>query len=120
MITKEFAKEFANDWINSWNTHDLEKILEHYSEDFEIETPMALKLLPESKGIVSGKNYVKAYWKTGLEKNKNLQFKMLDLLIGVNSLTIYYMNNTACKKVVEVLCFNEEKKVNKALVNYSE
>ncbi len=120
MITKKFAEKFANNWINSWNAHDLEQILSHYSEDFIIETPMALKLLPGSNGIVTGKNKVRAYWKLGLGKNKNLQFKMLDLLIGINSLTIYYLNNAAGKKAIEMMSFNKEKKVNKAFVNYSQ
>jgi ketosteroid isomerase-like protein len=55
-MTKEFATNFATSWINSWNSHDLEDILSHYSEDFTIETPMAMKLYPQSKGIVQGKS----------------------------------------------------------------
>ena len=120
MITKAFAEEFARDWINDWNAHDLEKILTHYADDFVIETPMAFVLLPESKGIVSGKYKVREYWQIGLNKNKKPEFKMIDLLIGVNSLTIYYINNATGKKAVEVMSFNNQKKVNKALVNYSE
>ena len=34
MSTQNFAKE----WINSWNSHNLEEILSHYSEDIEITT----------------------------------------------------------------------------------
>jgi ketosteroid isomerase-like protein len=62
MITALFAKYFANEWINSWNSRDIEKILNHYSDDFIIETPMAKKILPETGGIVIGKGAVKAYW----------------------------------------------------------
>lgn len=120
MITKVFAEQFAHHWIDSWNAHNLEEVLVDYADDFEIETPMALKLLPESKGIVKGKNNVKAYWKMGLEKHSTLKFELLDLLVGINSLTIYYMNNVTGKKTVEVMSFNQERKVNKALVNYSE
>jgi ketosteroid isomerase-like protein len=31
---------FAKVWVESWNSHDLDKILSHYSDDFEITTPM--------------------------------------------------------------------------------
>ena len=40
MIDNTFAQEFASDWIDSWNTHDLERILAHYTDDFEISMMM--------------------------------------------------------------------------------
>jgi hypothetical protein len=30
-----FAEHFANDWIDSWNSHDLQRILAHYVDDFK-------------------------------------------------------------------------------------
>ena len=35
MIEKNFAEEFARNWITAWNSHDLERILSHYSDQFE-------------------------------------------------------------------------------------
>lgn len=120
MITLDFAKKFANEWVASWNSHNIEKILEHYSDDFTIETPMAAKLFPESNGLVVGKASVKKYWLIGLERIPNLKFEILDILIGINGLTIYYINTATNKKSVEVMSFNKDNKVNKAIVNYSE
>ena len=31
------AKEFANDWIEAWNSHDIEKIVDHYEEKLEFK-----------------------------------------------------------------------------------
>lgn len=84
-MTKEFATAFARDWIDAWNAHDIEKILAHYSEDFMIETPMALKLYPQSHGTVVGKSDVRKYWTIGLERSPNLKFELLDLLVGVTA-----------------------------------
>jgi ketosteroid isomerase-like protein len=120
MITIEFATAFAKDWVNAWNSHDIEKILSHYSEDFSIETPMAVKLYPESRGIVIGKSEVRKYWTIGLEKNPNLKFELLDLLIGVNSIGLYLFNTSSSRKSVELMSFNQENKVYKAIVTYSE
>jgi hypothetical protein len=50
---------------------------------------MALKILPESKGCIKGKNEASKYWKTGLERIPNLKFEILDVLISINGLTIY-------------------------------
>ena len=115
----EFAVNFVNEWIEAWNAHDLDKILSHYSDDFSIETPMALKIFPESNGIITGKSNVRQYWTIGIERIPNLKFELLDLLIGVNGLTIYYVNTATNKKSVEVMNFDRDKKVNKAIVNYS-
>ncbi len=94
-MTKEFATVFAKDWVEAWNSHDIEKILSHYSEDFTIETPMAIKLYPQSQGIVVGKSEVRNYWTIGLERSPNLKFELLDLLIGVNSIGLHLFNSSS-------------------------
>nr|WP_315201596.1 nuclear transport factor 2 family protein [uncultured Flavobacterium sp.] len=119
-MTKESATAFAEEWIIAWNSHNLETILTHYSDDFTIESPLALKLFPKTKGTVIGKENVRNYWTWGLENNPTLKFEILDILIGVNSLTIYYINIATNRKAVEVMSFNSDMKVNKAIVNYSE
>lgn len=119
-MTKEFATAFAEEWITAWNSHNLDTILSHYSDDFSIESPLALKRLPETKGTVTGKENVRKYWTLGLENNPTLKFELLDVLMGVNSLTIYYINIATNKKSAEVMSFNSDMKVNKAIVNYSE
>lgn len=117
-MEKEFAIAFAKEWIAAWNAHDLERILSHYAEDFTIESPIALKLYPKSGGTVLGKNEVRKYWMIGLEKSPNLQFKLLEVLVGVNSLTLYLFNTASNKKSVELMCFDSENKVCKAFVNF--
>jgi len=52
MITKEFALAFAHHWVESWNSHDLEEILSHYSEDFEMTTPFIVSIMNESTGTL--------------------------------------------------------------------
>jgi ketosteroid isomerase-like protein len=120
MITKEFATAFARGWVEAWNAHGLEKILSHYSEDFIIESPMALKLYPQSGGTVVGKNEVRKYWTIGLQQSPDLKFDLLDVLVGVNSIALYLFNSASNKKSVEVMSFNDQLKVHRAIVNFSE
>jgi ketosteroid isomerase-like protein len=119
-MTKEFAIVFAQSWVDAWNNHDLEKILSHYSDDFTIESPMAVKLYPQSGGTVVGKNEVRKYWKIGLEKSPHLKFELLDILVGVHSLSLFLFNSASQKKSVEVMSFNAEIKVYRAIVNFCE
>jgi ketosteroid isomerase-like protein len=118
-MTKDFANAFATSWVDAWNAHDLEKILSHYADDFTIESPMAIKLYPQSHGIVVGKSEVRKYWTIGLERSPCLRFEMLDLLIGVNSVGLYLFNTSSNMKSAEVMSFNSEKKVYKAVVCFS-
>lgn len=119
MITEIFAKQFAAEWIAAWNSHNLERILSHYTADFSIETPMALKIVPDSNGMLNGKEAISAYWKIGLERIPDLHFELLDVLVGINGLTIYYFNKANNKKSAEVLFFNSASKITKVFVFYS-
>ena len=42
-LTREFAHQFAEDWIAVWNSHDLEAILSHYTDDFEMSSPLIVQ-----------------------------------------------------------------------------
>jgi ketosteroid isomerase-like protein len=119
MIDQQTAHTFAEEWINAWNSHNLEKILHHYTDDFTMETPMALKLVPESGGVLKGKEAVGAYWKTGLERIPDLFFELHEVLISINGVTLYYTNRATGKRTAEVLFLNEAGKAYKAYAFYN-
>jgi hypothetical protein len=119
MVTEEFTRQFAKAWADAWNAHDLDLVLSHYTDDFTIETPMALKLMPETGGVVKGKENVRAYWTIGLERIPDLHFEILDVLTGTSSMTIYYINTATGRKSAENLFFNDEMKIERAFVMYA-
>ena len=55
MITAEFAKQFAQEWVEAWNEHDLEKILSHYTDDFQMSSPLIVRLMGIPEGTIKGK-----------------------------------------------------------------
>ena len=55
MLDKATAEVFANDWIACWNNHDLDRILDHYSEDLERSSPFIIPIAGEPSGILRGK-----------------------------------------------------------------
>jgi hypothetical protein len=112
------VKKFANEWINSWNSHDIDGICSHYSDDFEITTPMIKVALGIDSGSLKGKGKVREYWLAALKKAPDLQFKLLDVAQSINSIAVYYkavMN----KMAIEVMFFDASGKVSKALVHYN-
>ena len=36
VLSGDFVHRFAAEWIAAWNSHDLERILAHYTDDFEM------------------------------------------------------------------------------------
>ena len=116
MIDKSFAEHFANDWIDSWNSHDLDRILSHYSDDFEMVSPLIVQIANEPIGVLRGKNAVGAYWAKALERIPDFRFELVTTLIGVESITIYYRGARGLS--AEVFHFNDDGKVSKAFAHY--
>lgn len=63
---KTDAITFANEWIESWNSHDLDRILSHYSDNVEITTPMIKVALGIAIGTLKGKEVIRNYWEAAL------------------------------------------------------
>ena len=113
----ELAREFADHWIESWNSHDLDKILSHYTDDFEMSSPVIIKTMGEPSGKLKGKDKVRAYWSKALNKYPQLNFEKQHVLVGANSVTIIY--NGVSGLSAEVFHFNPSGKVNAAYAHYN-
>jgi hypothetical protein len=119
MITKEQALDFAHEWVAAWNAHDLERVLSHYTEDFEMSSPFIVSFTGEPSGTLKGRAQVGAYWRTALERIPNLRFELLEVFTCVNSITIYY-KAVLGKLATEIFFINQEGKVYKALAHYNQ
>ncbi len=116
MIDKAFAARFAADWIDAWNRHDIVRILSHYTDDFEMSSPVIIQMIGEPTGTLKGKEAVGSYWAKALELLPDLHFDLVATLVGVNSITLYY--NGVRGPSAEVFHFNEEGKVAKVYAHY--
>lgn len=117
-MDKAFVEHFAEDWIASWNAHDLERILSHYADDFEMSSPVIIQVTGESSGTLRGKAPVGAYWKKALGLIPDLQFELLSVLAGVNSITLYYKGARG-RLAAEVFHFGSDNKVVRAFAHYA-
>lgn len=119
MISKDKAKKFATEWVEAWNAHDLDRVLDHYTNDFEMSSPFIVAFTGEATGSLKGKTQVRNYWQSALDHMPDLRFELLEVCIGVDSIAIYY-NAVLGKRAVEVFFFNESGKVCRALAHYNE
>ncbi|MCI0348298.1 MAG: nuclear transport factor 2 family protein [Acidobacteriales bacterium] len=101
MIEKGFAERFASDWVAAWNSHDLDRILAHYKDDFEMSSPL-IALVGQASGRLRGKAAVGAYWAKALQRIQNLHFELVTALAGVDSVTLYYKGHSPGKFCISV------------------
>lgn len=118
MIDKTFAEHFATDWIDSWNSHNLERVLAHYEDDFEMSSPFITQIAEEPSGRLRGKTAIVAYWRKALQLMPDLHFELITTLVGVDSITLYYKNAQG-RLAAEVFHFGSNQKVVRAFAHYS-
>ena len=118
MIEREWAMNFAREWIDAWNSHDLERIFSHYTEDFEMSSPLIVERGYEPSGTLKGKAAVRPYWSKGLTVEPPIRFELLNVLASVRSITIYY-RSVGRSIVAEVLEFNDRREVLRGAAYYS-
>jgi len=62
MIERPFAEAFADEWIAAWNSRDLDRILSHYTPDFEFSSPLIPAVTGDPGGRLKGQDAIRAYW----------------------------------------------------------
>jgi ketosteroid isomerase-like protein len=116
-MDETFAEHFATDWIDSWNAHDLDRVLAHYADDFEMSSPIIIQMVHEPSGLLRGKTAVRTYWKRALERIPDLHFELISALAGVTSITLYYKSAHG-RLAAEVFHFDADRKVARAVAHY--
>lgn len=118
MLERAFSEHFAADWVAAWNAHDLDRILAHYADDFEMTSPVIVQIAGEPSGTLRGKQAVGVYWRKALQLIPDLQFELISLLVGVGSVTLYYKGARG-RLAAEVFHFGPDRKVVKAFAHYA-
>jgi hypothetical protein len=99
------AHEFVDAWLRAWNDHDLDRVLDHFSDDVVFTSPVAAQLLAGSEGVIRGKAALRHYWSEGLRRIPDLRFEVVGVYLGANVLVINYRNQRG-NLVNEVLAFD--------------
>jgi len=108
---------FSQHWIQAWNSHDLEAVMAHYSDDVVFYSPFIQKLNNDPTGCIRGVKDLRAYFSKALIAYPDLQFEMYHVLEGVNSVVLYY-RSVANRLAAEMMILNEEGKVIEVRAHY--
>jgi hypothetical protein len=113
------ARRFAEEWIQAWNSHDLERILAHYSDDVTLCSPVIIRILGTTDGTLQGLPAVRDYFSRGLQAYPDLRFELIDVLWGLQTIVLYYRNQTG-GRTAEVMQLDADGKVFRMWANYSQ
>lgn len=111
-------KQFSSEWIEAWNDHDIERILSHYSEDIEFYSPIIKQLGTNSEGVIRDKNTLRDYFTKALALYPDLFFDLHEILIGTESLVLFY-TSVNHKKSAEFMQFDKAGKINFVRAHYN-
>ncbi|MBW0019749.1 MAG: nuclear transport factor 2 family protein [Mycobacterium sp.] len=100
------AIAFSQVWVQAWNAHDVEAVLQHFADDVVFTSPVAARLLPQTRGVVRGKPALRHYWTVALAHVPELRFTVEDVYQGIDTLVIAYRNQDD-GNVSEVLRFHD-------------
>jgi hypothetical protein len=110
------AYGIARATVDAWNSHDLERILEHYADDCVLVSPVALDRLGDA--TVRGKAALRAYFGKALAAHPELRFDLKDVMWGVSSVVLYYANQRG-SMTGEFMEIDEAGKISRVVANYS-
>jgi hypothetical protein len=109
---------FAQEWVAAWNARDLDAVLAHYREDFEMSSPFIAQIAGVASGVLKGKPAIRAYWSAALARMPALHFDLIATMAGVNSAVIHY-RGPGGRLCAEVFAFDPDGLVHRAAAHYT-
>ncbi len=103
--------------MQAWNSHDLDEIMSHYTEDVVITSPIAKLLLNLPNGEIKGKAALRSYFERALVVYPDVRFELKDVLWGITSVVLYYVNHKGTN-VGEFMELDGQGKVVRMVANY--
>ncbi|WP_211588682.1 nuclear transport factor 2 family protein [Allorhizocola rhizosphaerae] len=91
-MDKSWALSFADQWVRDWNSHDIKAVLAHFADDVVFTSPLAARVIPESGGVVRGKEALRAYWTQAFSQVPDLRLELVSLFVGVSTVVIGFRN----------------------------
>jgi len=109
-MTTQKNLSIAHAWFEAFNSHNLEKLLSLYDDEAEHFSPKLKVRHPETKGLVTGKNALRAWWQDAFDRLPTLNYKVTSLTANDDRVFMEYIRTVANEEdmlVAEVLEIKE-------------
>jgi predicted SnoaL-like aldol condensation-catalyzing enzyme len=111
-MTPEKLQSIAFKWFDAFNTHNLEQLLSLYDDEAEHFSPKLKIRMPETKGLVTGKQALRDWWQDAFERLPSLHYKVTSLTANTDRVFMEYIRTVDGDEdmhVAEVLVVKENK-----------
>src|SRR5260221_8994606 len=106
MMDQQRARAHAEQWIAAWNARNLDAIMEQYAPSIRFTAPTVISRWNKTDGILIGRDELHRHFKRGLDLAPHLHFELIDVLMGVDGVTIIYRRETGAL-VADVVVLDE-------------
>ncbi|MCE9624542.1 MAG: nuclear transport factor 2 family protein [Deltaproteobacteria bacterium] len=119
MIDCGKVKSLAEDWIRAWNSHDLEAVMSHYSEDIVFYSPFVVKLAGAPSGALRGKVSLREYFSKAFQAYPDLSFEWGRLFFGTQSFVLEYQSVLG-RRASELFILGDDDKIREVRAHYAD
>jgi hypothetical protein len=102
-------KTLALDWMDAWNKRDIDRVMNHYTDDIVFYSLTVIKRWDMPDGKIQGREKLRAHFLKSFELFPALHFEYVDILYGVDEMIIVYKRETGAL-AGDVIQLNADKK----------
>ena len=84
-------ESIALEWFKAFNTHDLEKLLSLYDNEAKHYSPKLKIRMPETNGLVTGKEELRGWWKDAFDRLPSLNYVITSLTANESRIFMEYI-----------------------------
>ncbi len=114
----DHLESFAAQWVSDWNSHDMEAILSHYSDDVTFRSPKVARYTEGRTDTLQGLPALRPYFSSGLNRRTALRFDPVKVCVDADGLALVYTGEDG-STVVETMTLDQGGKVSTARVFYN-
>jgi ketosteroid isomerase-like protein len=86
-------KQIAAKWFEAFNEHDLEKLLSLYNDNAQHYSPKLKIRMPETQGLIKGKQALREWWKDAFDRLPTLQYEVIKLTADDEQVFMEYIRH---------------------------
>lgn len=111
-MTPENLQSIAFRWFEAFNTKQLDNLLALYDDEAQHFSPKLKIRIPETNGLVIGKEAMRAWWQDAFDRLPSLHYKVTSLTANTDRVFMEYIRQVDGEEdmlVAEVLEIREGK-----------
>jgi len=86
-------KLIATKWFAAFNEHHLENLLSLYDDNAQHFSPKLKIRMPETQGLIKGKQALREWWKDAFDRLPSLQYEVIKLTADEEQVFMEYIRH---------------------------